>query len=146
MQGKKFDLLETKRKLMAVERKHDDEFVALQMKIKKFEKRDQAAGLAKHHQQQQSRKDKKKAAEKKAKRKEKREAKWKPLPESLKSKSEHTDLTKPVKVDGVDWWYCKKHKWCKHSNKKCKGYERKAENPNNKADDRGGRAVRASMY
>ncbi|MGL4350428.1 MAG: hypothetical protein ACRCT2_07685, partial [Plesiomonas shigelloides] len=60
-----------------------------------------------------------------------------------KSKPEPADLTKPVKTDGDDWWYCKKHKWCKHANDKCKGYERKADNPNNKADDRGGRAVRA---
>ena len=93
--------------------------------------------------QQQPRRDKKKAAERKARKKEKKEGKWKPLPESLKSKPEPADLTKPVKIDGDDWWYCKKHKWCKHANEKCKGYERKADDPNVKADDRGGRAVRA---
>jgi hypothetical protein len=37
---KNFDPLETERRLMAVERKGDDEFVTLQMRIKKFEKRD----------------------------------------------------------------------------------------------------------
>ena len=139
---KKFDQLETERRLMAVERKRDDEFVALQMKIKKFEQRDRAGNPGKQH-PQQPRKDKRKAAERKARKKEKKEGKWKPLPESLKSKPEPADLTKPVKVDGDDWWYCKKHKWCKHANDKCKGYERKADDPNIKADDRGGRAVRA---
>ena len=71
---KKFDQLETERRLMAVERKRDDEFVALQMKIKKFEKRDRAGGPAKQHQHQPM-KDKKKAAEKRARKKEKKEAK-----------------------------------------------------------------------
>jgi hypothetical protein len=57
------------------------------------------------------------------------------LPESLKTKPEPLDHTKPFKVDGDEWWYCKKHKWCKHSNKKCKGYERKAEDSNKKEVD-----------
>jgi hypothetical protein len=53
------------------------------------------------------------------------------FPKELKKKAEPTDLNKPHKIDGVDWWYCKKHKWCRHKNSDCKGINRNTDNNNN---------------
>jgi hypothetical protein len=136
---KKFDALETRRRLESIEKQKDDELIALQTKIKKFEKRAKPAeqgspGNAKNGKQKRGGKDRKK----------KKEYKAKPLPDALKTKPEPNDLTKPFKLDGVNWWFCKKHKWCKHQDSKCKGFDRKTEPaPAQEGGDRANRTIRA---
>ena len=87
--------------------KQDDQIVALKAQIKDLKKKKGAST----GRTTQSKKDKKKreGAEKKK------------FPKELKKKPEPSDLTKPLKIDGVDWWFCKKHKWCKHKNTDCRG-------------------------
>jgi hypothetical protein len=56
----------------------------------------------------------------------------------LKKKAEPSDLNKAHKIDGVDWWYCKKHKWCRHKNTDCKGINRSPDNNPASGDDANG--------
>jgi len=47
-----------------------------------------------------------------------------PFPKELRKKPEPTDLTKPLVVEGVSYYFCKKHKWCRHKGSECKGIDR----------------------
>jgi hypothetical protein len=109
----KFDALETSRRLEAVA-KQDDQIVALKAQIKDLKKKGSSGSGS-----SRSKKDKKK--------KEGDETKKKKFPKELKKKPEPSDLTKPLKIDGADWWFCKKHKWCKHKNSDCRGINRNPE-------------------
>lgn len=44
----------------------------------------------------------------------------KSFPSELHDKAAPSDHTKPLKIDGVEYYYCFTHKWCKHSTPNCK--------------------------
>ena len=79
----------------------------------------------------------------KSKKKRKGKKEWKPFPKELKSKPAPADPTKPLTIDGVDYYYCTKHeKWGRHSSAECtsKGIDKdKDKSPGNRA----GKTVRA---
>jgi hypothetical protein len=148
----KFDALETARKLEAVA-KQEDEIVALKAQIKNLKKGkgggDNAGGNGSGGKNGKRGKDKKKREGKKE---------YVPFPKELRKKPEPTDLNKPLIIEGVNYYYCKKHKWCRHKGSECKGFDRKKDDGNATANDassatqstantgggdRGGRAIRA---
>jgi hypothetical protein len=151
----KFDALETSRKLETVA-KQEDEIVALKAQIKTLKKAksggDNSGGSSGSGGSGGGKrgKDKKKKDGKKE---------YVPFPKELRKKPEPTDLTKPHVVDGVNYYYCKKHKWCRHKGSECKGIDRNTSGnratgndgsnaatqatTNTGGGDRGGRAIRA---
>ena len=78
-----------------------------------------------------------------------RDPNWKPFPRELRTRAAPVDLSQPVTIDGVDYWYCTKHKkWGKHATKVCKmdvdGSPSASKGKgNNKSGERNGRAIRA---
>jgi hypothetical protein len=117
----KYDALETSRRLEAVA-KQDDQIVALKAQLKDLKKKQKGEAATGG------------TTKSKKKRKEKEGTEKKKFPKELKKKPEPSDLTKPLKIDGADWWYCKKHKWCKHKNADCRGINRNPE-PGAQAND-----------
>jgi hypothetical protein len=98
-----------------------DQINALQAKLEALEKK-QTGNNSKSNKSNKSKKkgsgggkDSKKSSKKKKGKKE-----WKPFPSELKGKPEPSDHSKPVTIDGINYYYCFTHKWCKHSTAKCK--------------------------
>jgi hypothetical protein len=151
----KFDALETARKLEAVA-KQEDEIVVLKAQIKSLKKgksgNDNSGGSGSGTGGKGGKrgKDRKKKDGKKE---------YVPFPKELRKKPEPTDLNKPLVIEGVNYYFCKKHKWCRHKGSDCKGFDRKKDEgtapgndgstaatqntTNNSGGDRGGRAIRA---
>jgi hypothetical protein len=152
----KFDALETSRKLEAIS-KQEDEIVALKAQIKSLKKgkgggenSGGSSGSSGSGGGKKGKGDKRKKDGKKE---------YIPFPKELRKKPEPSDLTKPLVVEGVSYYFCKKHKWCRHKGSECKGIDRStngnktAGNDGNGATtqttantgggDRGGRTIRA---
>jgi hypothetical protein len=124
----KFDALETSRKLEAVAKQEDD-IVALKAQIKELKKKGTgssgSSSSGSGSGSGKSRRNRKKS------KKDGEAPKKFQFPKELKKKPEPSDLNKPHKIDGIDWWYCKKHKWCRHKNADCKGINRTPDNNSN---------------
>jgi hypothetical protein len=150
----KYDSLETARKLEAIA-KQEDEIVALKAQIKTLKKAKSGGNNSGGSSGSSGSRGGKRGKDKKKKDGKKE---YVPFPKELCKKPEPTDLTKPHVVDGVNYYYCKKHKWCRHKGSECKGFDRKKEDSNTTANDagsttqaaantgggdRGGRAIRA---
>ena len=88
----KYDALETSRRLKAVA-KQDDQIVALKAQIKDLKKKKGASTGGTTQSKKENDRKKKEGAEKKK------------FPKELKKKPEPSDLTKPLKIDGAEWWY-----------------------------------------
>ena len=77
----------------------------------------------------------------------KKDSTYVPFPTELKTKPAPSDASKPVVIDGIEYWYCAKHKkWGKHSTSVCKKDtpgESKQDKPQSSDGDRQGRVVRA---
>ena len=125
----KFDALETSRKLEAVA-KQEDEIVALKAQIKDLKKKGTNSGGSGSGNSGGNGKGKSRNRNRNNKKKEGDAPKKFQFPKELKKKPEPSDLSKPHKIDGVDWWFCKNHKWCRHKNSDCKGIKRNPDNSN----------------
>jgi hypothetical protein len=150
----KFDALETSRKLEAISKQEDD-IVALKAQIKSL-KKGKSGGDSSGGSNSSGSGGGRRGKDNKKKKDGKKE--YIPFPKELRKKPEPTDLTKPIVVEGVNYYFCKKHKWCRHKGSECKGIDR---NPNGNrttandggsttqtttntgGGDRGGRAIRA---
>ena len=79
-----------------------------------------------------------------------RDSNWKPFPRELRTKAAPADHSQPLNIDGIDYWYCTKHKkWGKHPTQHChkdqdSGNDNGGSNSSNgNSGNRNGRAVRA---
>jgi hypothetical protein len=118
----KFDSLETARKLGAIVTQ-EDEIVALKAKIKSLEERADDPDESESSSDDSDEDDEQSGKEREPSKKKNRMSSKKKFPKELKKKAEPSDLTKPHKIDGVKWWYCKVHKWCKHKDADCRQKE-----------------------
>ena len=139
----KFDAIEKQAQVKKISSKKEEELNALE--AIRAEIKDMKGKLGKRQ------KDKKgKGGKEKKNGKGKKSGKDKKFPKELKKKPKPDDLTKPVEINGTKYYYCEKHKWCRHLNSDCKGIERRNEGQqetvaagNGNNNDRNGRTVRA---
>ena len=79
---------------------------------------------------------------------------WKPFPKELRNKPEPSDPSKPLKIDGIDYWFCTTHKnWGRHPTVECRkgmedgsnssGNNGSSNSGNDTSGGRNGRAVQA---
>lgn len=77
----------------------------------------------------------------------KKNSKYVPFPAELKNRAAPDDPSKPLVIDGIEYWYCTKHKkWGKHPTVECKKDESngsKQDSSKPTGGDRQGRVVRA---
>jgi polyhydroxyalkanoate synthesis regulator phasin len=118
----KFDSLETARKLEAITQ--GDEIMALKAQIKSLKKKIDNSNESESSSDDSDEEDDQSGKERENSRKKKNgKSAKKRFPRELKKKPEPDDLSKPHKIDGVEWWYCKVHKWCKHKDADCRQKE-----------------------
>jgi hypothetical protein len=130
----KFDSLETARKLEAIATQ-EDEIMALKAQIKSLKKKIDNSNESESS-SDDSEEDDQSGKERETSRKKKNgKSAKKRFPKELKKKPEPDDLSKPHKIDGVDWWYCKVHKWCRHKNADCRQKEEADDNSGNENGD-----------
>jgi polyhydroxyalkanoate synthesis regulator phasin len=130
----KFDSLETARKLEAITQ--EDEIMALKAKIKSLEEKVDNANESDSSSDDSDEDDDQSGKEREAsKKKNRKSSKKKKFPKELKNKAEPSDLTKPHKIDGVKWWYCKVHKWCRHKDADCRQKEEADDDSGNRNGD-----------
>ena len=48
------------------------------------------------------------------------------FPKELEEMGPPADPDKPHVIDEVEYWYCKKHGWCKHTTKECNDLKKEA--------------------
>jgi len=138
---RKFDALETIRKLEQVAK--EDDVVALKAQIKNLKKAKSGNQTTDSSGSGTSSGSGGGRGGKRGKEKKKKDGKkeYIPFPKELRKKPEPSDLTKPLTINGVNYFFCKKHKWCKHKNSECKGIDR---NPGNNATNEGNNATAQS--
>jgi hypothetical protein len=106
----KFDSLETARKLEAIATR-DDDIVALKAQLEE---------LKKSNGDNFNQSDTKEDDESENEREKSSRRSSSKIPKELKKKKKPSDLTKPQVINGVDWFYCNIHKWCKHQDVDCR--------------------------
>ena len=121
----------------------EDPIVSLQAKV-----RAQKKSLQKLAKQSQGSGGGGKNGKEKTKRKKKNGKEYIPFPAELRTKEQPADPSKPVVIDGVQYWWCPEHKkWGRHTHDKCE--KRLNKDKKSSTDDkpkeggRSGRLVRA---
>ena len=91
-----------------------DQLNALQAKLEAYEKKKQSPSTSKKNKKGGGKKSDSKKKDKDSKRK------FVKFPAELKDKAAPSDHSKPTTIEGVKYFYCFTHKWCRHSTSHCK--------------------------